>query len=217
MRTVRKFTIRHPEATTSEIKDEIERGIAYLNTTDAEAVAFFGSQSEAKTSQYSKECKEIIKLNGKNGIGVVTPGVSGLTDTAQSFAKRQNLLALTIHAGLHNRHINTNLRRQSGSMHFQYLFVRRLLLSLSAKAFIFFPGGHGVTNELMEHLTFFQNHIAPTKPIILYDENYWKDLFMRLQEYPSARTFFDNGKRDLRNVFYFNTPKEASSFITSLS
>jgi predicted Rossmann-fold nucleotide-binding protein len=47
---------------------------------------------------------------------------------------------------------------------------------LRAKALVAFPGGFGTLDELFEALTLVQTRKVPQLPIVLFGEQYWKNL-----------------------------------------
>ena len=59
---------------------------------------------------------------------------------------------------------------------FHYFAIRKMHLAMRAKALVIFPGGFGTLDEMFEILTLRQTGKSPTIPIILFDENYWKDI-----------------------------------------
>ena len=50
------------------------------------------------------------------------------------------------------------------------------MLCMSAKMFVYFPGGFGTLDELTEVLTLVQTGKMPKVPIILFGRKYWKSL-----------------------------------------
>ncbi len=59
---------------------------------------------------------------------------------------------------------------------FYYFFVRKVCLSFSAEAFIYFPGGFGTMDEFFEIITLIQTKKIPRVPIILVGCSYWQPL-----------------------------------------
>ena len=57
---------------------------------------------------------------------------------------------------------------------FHYFAMRKMHFAMRAKALVAFPGGFGTLGELFEVLTLAQTGKAPTAPIVLVDEGYWR-------------------------------------------
>ena len=55
--------------------------------------------------------------------------------------------------------------------------MRKFHFVMRSAAAVFFPGGFGTLDEVMETLTLIQTQKLRKKiPIVLYDENFWKDI-----------------------------------------
>lgn len=57
---------------------------------------------------------------------------------------------------------------------FHYFAMRKMHLAMRANALVVFPGGFGTFDELFEILTLRQTSKAPSIPIVLFDEDYWR-------------------------------------------
>ena len=51
-----------------------------------------------------------------------------------------------------------------------------------SSAFIYFPGGYGTADELMEVLTLMQTKKMAQVPIILYNSSFWEPLLVWIQQ-----------------------------------
>jgi len=68
---------------------------------------------------------------------------------------------------------------------FHYFAMRKMHFAMRANALVVFPGGFGTFDELFEILTLRQTGKASQIPIVLFDENYWREVmnFTKLVEY----------------------------------
>ncbi len=61
-------------------------------------------------------------------------------------------------------------------LQFHYFGMRKMHFMLRAKALVAFPGGYGTMDELFEALTLVQTRKVPAMPIVLFCEQYWRNL-----------------------------------------
>jgi uncharacterized protein (TIGR00730 family) len=60
---------------------------------------------------------------------------------------------------------------------FHYFFLRKFWFVYNAKALVFFPGGYGTMDELMEVLTLVQTRkVRKPMGIVLYGSDYWRSV-----------------------------------------
>ena len=63
------------------------------------------------------------------------------------------------------------------AFNFHYFFIRKFWFVYNAKALVFFPGGFGTLDELMEVLTLVQTRkVRKRMGIILYDSAFWSEV-----------------------------------------
>ena len=92
---------------------------------------------------------------------------------------------------------------------FHYFFVRKLMLSYAARAYIFFPGGFGTLDEVFEILTLIQTKKVSGKiPIILVGREFWAPIHIWLQEEISEK-YQAIDKEDLNLYTIVDTAQEA--------
>lgn len=139
------------------------------------SVTFFGSARIKEDEHYYKKARELAgRVVKELRYSVTTGGGPGTMEAANrgAFEAGGNSLGLTI--DLPEEQI-TN-RYLTDKEDFHYFFSRKVCLSFSAEAYIFFPGGFGTLDEFLEILTLVQTRKIPKAPIILVGESFWKPL-----------------------------------------
>jgi uncharacterized protein (TIGR00730 family) len=63
------------------------------------------------------------------------------------------------------------------SFKFHYFALRKMHFMMRAKALVAFPGGFGTMDELFEVLTLVQTTKVKPVPIVLFDSQFWKQVF----------------------------------------
>jgi uncharacterized protein (TIGR00730 family) len=93
---------------------------------------------------------------------------------------------------------------------FSYFALRKFHFVLRAQALVVFPGGFGTLDELFNTLTLRQTGRMQEIPIILYGEEYWRNLI-------NFSAFADEGviaDEHLDLIHFAETPAEAWNIIT---
>lgn len=158
----------------AEIDDEFHRGFQFIKKYQ-KSVSFFGS---ARFSEKSEHCSLAYKLARRISeelkYAVVTGGGPGIMEAANkgAFEAGGDSLGITIKLPTEQ---STNPYVQK-SQDFYFFFVRKVILSFSAEAYLFFPGGFGTLDEFFEILTLIQTHKIPHVPLVLIGNDFWKPL-----------------------------------------
>lgn len=156
------------------ISNEFKDGFEFVKNYPR-SVTFFGSARAKEDGVYYKKARglaeEIVK---KLHYSVVTGGGPGIMEAANrgAYEAGGNSVGLTI--DLPNEQLTNEYLTDKISFH--YFFSRKVCLSFSAEAFVFFPGGFGTLNEFLEILTLIQTSKIPKAPMILVGESYWRPL-----------------------------------------
>lgn len=153
------------------ILSEFVAGFEFLADLRRE-VSFFGSARFKPSHRYYKMAEELAYRLGKSGFTIVTGGGPGIMEAANKGAKRAGAPSIGLNIELPNEQ-RTNPYVEKG-MGFNYFFTRKTMLSASAQAYIFFPGGFGTLDEMTELVTLIQTKKMSRVPIILVGKKYWE-------------------------------------------
>lgn len=190
--------------TRNEIHEAAEKRVSLITKEFADAfefleeyprsVTFFGSSMIGSADAYYKKAESLAKKIVKNiGYSVLTGGGPGIMEAANrgAFEAEGSSIGITIelpHEQVRNPYLTDYIP-------LYYFFSRKVCLSFSAEAFIFFPGGFGTLDELMELLTLVQTKKIVSIPIILVGSDYWNKFKEFLTNETLSRGMID--KEDL--------------------
>lgn len=136
------------------------------------SVTFFGSARTEENEHYYEKARTLAgKIVKELHYSVTTGGGPGIMEAANrgAYEAGGNSLGLTIdlpREQLTNKYLTD---RED----FHYFFSRKVCLSFSAEAYVFFPGGFGTLDEFLEILTLVQTNKIPKAPIILVGAQFW--------------------------------------------
>lgn len=173
MRTVAKERIE-------EITKEFKRGFEFLEDYP-KSVTFFGSNQFKEDNPYYISARTLAnRIATELGYSVASGGGPGIMEAANrgAFEAGGTSLGLTIKLP-HEQVINKYISKE---LDMYYFFIRKVILSFSAEAFIFFPGGFGTMDEFFEIITLIQTKKVQGIPIICIGSDYWRKLERFLQE-----------------------------------
>lgn len=139
-------------------------------------ITVFGSTSFDQENQYYKEARKLGNLLAKGGYTVITGGGPGIMEAANRGAFEEKGKSVGINIELpEGQRMNKYLRKHIGFNHF---FTRKVMLSFSSQAYVFFPGGFGTLDEFFEMVTLVQTKkLAKPVPIIVVGKEFWQPIF----------------------------------------
>jgi len=156
------------------ISKEFKDGFEFLEDYPY-SVTFFGSARLPESDDnYQKAYSLAKRIVGELGYSVITGGGPGIMEAANrgAFESKGSSLGITIKLPSEQR-LNQFV---TDHVPLYYFFTRKVCLSLSAEAFVFFPGGFGTLDEFFEILTLVQTRKINNVPLILFGSDYWKPL-----------------------------------------
>jgi len=173
----RMLTFKEIEETLSDriktIEDEFRKGFDFVKK-HSRTVTFFGSaRTPESEGDYIQARSLANRISKELGYAVVTGGSVGIMEAANRGAHEVGGDSIGLNITLpHEQNTNPYLTE---SMEFEYFFSRKVCLSFSAEAYIYFPGGFGTMDELFEILTLIQTKKIEPRPLILVGSYFWNN------------------------------------------
>jgi uncharacterized protein (TIGR00730 family) len=140
-------------------------------------VSIFGSTRVVETDPHYEMAKMMGQRLVEEGFMVITGAGPGIMQAGHEGAGKEKSFGVNVRlpfAQLANRFIQGDPKL----MTFRFFFTRKLVFVKEADAFVFFPGGFGTHDELLETLTLAQTGKSQLVPIVLMDlpgKKYWGD------------------------------------------
>jgi len=174
-------------------------------------VTFFGSARFQPGERWYEEARKLGSMLAREGFSVVTGGGPGIMQAGNQGAAEANgeSIGLNIQLPLEQR-VNPYVKKSTA---FHYFFVRKLMLSYSARAYVFFPGGFGTLDEAFEILTLIQTKkISHKIPVVLIGKEFWDPIQKWLYE-DIFQKFQAVDKEDLDLYTVVDTAEEAFEIV----
>lgn len=185
-------------------------GFQFLGDLKKE-ITFFGSARLPETSPYYKMAVDLARTLAENGYTVITGGGPGIMEAGNRGAYEGGGESVGLNIQLPSEQ-RQNLYVKKG-MGFNYFFTRKTMLSASAQAYVYFPGGFGTLDEFMEIITLIQTNKMEHVPAICMGKDYWEPLvtWMRKSMLDVEHPMVSATDFDLFTIV--DTPEEAFEII----
>jgi uncharacterized protein (TIGR00730 family) len=154
-----------------EIGHEFKAGFETLRKYPDTVTIFGSARSKPGSFHYEEALKLAGKIAKELNLTVVTGGGPGIMEAAAKGAYEAGGKSLGLTIQLPRGQITNNY--VTDVCDFKYFFARKAMLTFSARAFIFFPGGYGTLDELSDILNLIQGEKIPRVPIILVGTDFW--------------------------------------------
>jgi uncharacterized protein (TIGR00730 family) len=189
---------------TFRIMAEFIKGLEALNGV-TKGISMFGSARIKPGTPYYELARKTGYALGKAGFTIITGGGPGAMEASNRGGKEAGALSIGLNIRLpFETHLNPYV---DISEHFNFFFVRKVMLVKYAHAFIILPGGVGTLDEMFEALTLVQTGKISNFPIIMMGKSYWTPLLDWLKNTLLAEGMIS--EKDMNSIYLTDDPKEA--------
>ena len=178
-----------------KIQKEFRDGFELIENSPA-SVTFFGSARLSENHPSYKTARNLAhRIVTELKYSVLTGGGAGIMEAANRGAFEAGGKSLGLNIKLPEEQTPNNYVTDQAIFH--YFFSRKVCLSFSAEAYVFFPGGFGTLDELFEILTMVQTKKIGKVPIILVGKQFWKHFDRLIKKMLANKKLIDAEDREL--------------------
>ena len=183
----------------AQASQELRDGLSFVGSCQP-TVSIFGSAVEPEGSPDYESARHLAGRIAKElGYAIVTGGAGGTMEAANRGAKEAGGTSIGLTIQLPHEQMTNGYLTQH--LDFYYFFTRKVALAYSAEAYLFFPGGFGTHDELLEILTLVQTRkMERDVPIVLVGEKFWTPFANYVRDQLLASGKIDPGNERLFTV-----------------
>ncbi|MEI6304762.1 MAG: TIGR00730 family Rossman fold protein [Candidatus Taylorbacteria bacterium] len=139
------------------------------------SVTIFGSSQIGPESEVYKQATELAyRISKETSYAILTGGGPGTMEAANKGAFDAGGKSLGFNISLPHNH--TSNEYMTENLKFSYFFARKAMMTFTAEAYVFLPGGFGTFDELFSVLTLIQTGKIPRVPVILFNSLFWNEV-----------------------------------------
>ena len=143
-------------------------------------ITVFGSARIKSSDPLYQDAYALGKALSDGGYNIFTGGGPGIMSAANKGAYEGKSKSIGLNIKLPQEQDSNPYLDEKFT--FDYFFSRKVMLVKYSSACIYFPGGYGTADELMEVLTLMQTNKMDQVPIILYDSGFWEPLLLWIEQ-----------------------------------
>lgn len=187
------------------INEEVQAGYNIIRKYH-KTITIFGSARTREDDEYFQMAEEIAMRLGGAGYAVVSGGGNGIMGAANRGAHTAvQKGAKKAGSGSVGFNIKLPFEQQANayatdSYEFAHFAPRKIVMTLYADAYIYFPGGFGTLDELSEVLTLIQTGKTNKAPIILVGRSFWSKFDEFVKEELLGRGLITPGDEQLYTI-----------------
>ncbi|HZM63523.1 MAG TPA: TIGR00730 family Rossman fold protein [Candidatus Saccharimonadales bacterium] len=156
------------------IDDDFQHAFRLLKK-HPDTVTFFGSSRIKPSSKHYKQAQNLAyRVVKELHLTVVSGGGPGIMEASNRGAHEAQGDSVGMEIELPKEQVKNGYVTHSAD--FYYFFSRKVALTFTARAYVYFPGGFGTLDELFEILTLKQTGKIPAIPIVLVGAEFWRPL-----------------------------------------
>jgi hypothetical protein len=157
----------------SVIAKEFKKGFEFIGN-HPKSVTFFGSARLDENDPYYQKARSIAKRVAEAGYSVVSGGGPGIMEAANRGASDLGKNAKSLGICIQLPREQKSNPYITDEISFRHFFSRKVIMTFSAEAFLYFPGGYGTIDEFFEIITLVQTGKIEKVPMILVGNDFWK-------------------------------------------
>ncbi|CAC9542134.1 hypothetical protein BHECKSOX_2367 [Bathymodiolus heckerae thiotrophic gill symbiont] len=158
---------------TEVIKSELDRAISQLDGLGP-SVSIFGSARISQSDPLAQQAFQLGRLLSDLGFNVLTGAGPGIMQAANQGAFERKSKSIGLNIKLPKEQAPNPYLDEC--ILFEHFFTRKVALIKQADACVFFPGGFGTADELLEVLTLIQTRKNKPIKLFLFGTDFWSPI-----------------------------------------
>lgn len=174
------------------------------------AATFFGSARLTPQDPAYKDAESLAAKLAKKGFTIITGGGPGIMEAANvgAFKVGGKSVGLNIQLPMEQK-LNPYV---TDSESFHFFFSRKVMLAFASEIYVYFPGGFGTLDELLEIVTLIQTKKIQKLPIVLYGKDFWDPLLEYFEKQLIGK-YKTISREDMDLFFVADTVDDAYDYI----